>query len=129
MDTISTFLTRIRNAQMAGHEKVDMPSSKIQVCLAQILKQEGYVRHFKTVKDNKQGMMRVYLKYDEAGKPLITQIDRVSRPGLRVYVGADKIPQVMSGYGLAVLSTNQGLLSGREAQEKKIGGEVLCTVW
>ena len=129
MDTIGDFITRLRNASLAGHEKVDIPSSNMRQGIATKLKESGYVRHFKVVKDGKQGMMRVYLKYDKAGEPLLSNIRRYSRPGRRFYVGSDKIPVVRSGYGMAILSTNKGLLSGTEAKEQNVGGEVLVTVW
>lgn len=129
MDTIGDFLTRVRNASMARLEKVDVPASKIRAGIANVLKEEGYIRHFKVARDGKQGMMRVYLKYDEKGTPVITEIRRSSRPGRRYYVKQDKIPKVRSGFGLSILTTSQGVMSGKKAEESKIGGEVLCTVW
>ncbi|HEX4925699.1 MAG TPA: 30S ribosomal protein S8 [Bdellovibrionales bacterium] len=129
MDTIGDFLTRVRNASMARLEKVDVPASKIRAGIANVLKEEGYIRHFKVARDGKQGMMRVYLKYDERGTPVITEIRRSSRPGRRYYVKQDKIPKVRSGFGLSILTTSKGVMSGRKAEESKIGGEVLCTVW
>lgn len=129
MDTIGEFLTRIRNASHARHEKVDMPASKVRAGIAEVLKSEGYIRHYKVVRDNKQGMMRVYLKYNDKGVPVINELKRKSRPGLRVYVSKDEIPRVRSGYGLSILSTNKGIVSGTKAQELNLGGEVLCTVW
>ena len=129
MDTIADFLTRVRNASMAKLEKVDVPASKIRPGIAGVLKEEGYIRHFKVARDGKQGMMRVYLKYDEKGVPVITEIRRSSRPGRRYYVAQDKIPKVRSGFGLSILSTSKGILSGTKATEQKLGGEVICTVW
>lgn len=129
MDKIAEFATRIRNASQAKHEKVDIPASKIRQGIAEVLKSEGLIRNFKVVRDGRQGMMRVYLKYTEGGEPLITDIQRVSRSGRRAYVPVTKIPKVRSGFGITVLSTNMGILSGREAQEKKVGGELLLKVW
>ena len=129
MDTISQFLTLIRNAGAARHEKVDLPASKVRAGIAQILANEGLIRSFKVAKDSKQGIMRVYLKYDEAGKHVISSIDRVSRPGRRVYVKSDKIPTVRSGMGMSIISTSRGILSGKQATDQKIGGELLATLW
>ncbi|MGZ3791031.1 MAG: 30S ribosomal protein S8 [Bdellovibrio sp.] len=129
MDTISQFLTMIRNAGAAKHEKVDLPASKVRAGIAQILVNEGLIRSFKVAKDSKQGIMRVYLKYDEAGNHVISSIDRVSRPGRRVYVKSDRIPKVRSGMGMTILSTSKGIMSGKQATEQKLGGELLATLW
>jgi small subunit ribosomal protein S8 len=129
MDTIADFLTKVRNASMAGHEKVDIPNSNLRSGIATILRDTGYIRNFKVVRDHRQGVMRIYLKYTEEGKPAFSAIDRVSRPGRRVYVGTNEIPKVRSGYGLAILSTSQGVLSGDQATSKNLGGELLCTIW
>jgi small subunit ribosomal protein S8 len=129
MDTISQFLTLIRNAGAAKHEKVDLPASKVRAGIAQILVNEGLIRSFKVAKDSKQGIMRLYLKYDEAGNHVISSIDRVSRPGRRVYVKSDKIPVVRSGVGMSIISTSKGILSGKQANDQKIGGELLATIW
>ena len=129
MDTIGDFLTRIRNAGMGSHDKVDVPSSNMRAGIAKILQDSGYIRSFKIAKDGKQGMMRGYLKYDNDGAPAITKVHRVSRPSRRVYVGSKDVPEVRSGYGLAILSTNKGILSGETATEEKVGGELLCQVW
>ncbi|XGC80081.1 30S ribosomal protein S8 [Bdellovibrio bacteriovorus] len=129
MDTISQFLTMIRNAGAAKHEKVDLPASKVRAGIAQILANEGLIRSFKVAKDSKQGIMRVYLKYDEAGNHVISSIDRVSRPGRRVYVKSDKIPTVRSGMGMTILSTSKGIMSGKQAADQKLGGELLATLW
>jgi small subunit ribosomal protein S8 len=129
MDTIAQFLTVIRNAGAAKHEKVDMPASKVRAGVAQILANEGYIRSFKVAKDSKQGIMRVYLKYDEAGNHVITAIDKVSTPGRRVYIKSDKIPKVRSGLGMCVISTSKGIMSGKQAADSKLGGELLCTIW
>ncbi len=129
MDTISQFLTLVRNAGAARHEKVDMPASKVRAGIAQILVNEGFIRSFKVAKDSKQGIMRVYLKYDESGAHAINSIDRVSRPGRRVYVKSDKIPKVRSGLGMTIVSTSKGIMSGKQATEAKLGGELLATIW
>jgi small subunit ribosomal protein S8 len=129
MDTVGDFLTRVRNGVMAGHEKVDIPSSNLRLGIANVLKEEGYIRHVKSVRDGKQGMMRVYLKYTSQGKPVMNHIERLSRPSRRVYVGSEEIPKVRSGFGLSVLSTSKGIMSGNAAKEQNIGGEVLCKVW
>ncbi len=129
MDTIGDFLTRIRNAGMAKHEKVDVPNSNMRVGLAKVLQEAGYIRSYKVAKDGKQGIMRVYLRYDKAGTHTIKKVHRVSTPGRRLYVSASDIPQVRSGYGLAILSTNKGVLSGQEASKQNVGGELLCKVW
>ncbi len=129
MDTIGEFLTRIRNAGSAKHEKVDVPSSNMRVGIATVLRDAGFIKSFKVVKDGKQGMMRVYLRYDEKGRHVISNISRVSKPGRRVYVRCEEIPNVRSGYGISILSTSKGVMSNKEAVEKKLGGELICTVW
>lgn len=129
MDTVSEFITRIRNAGAAKHEKVDIPASKFRQNLAEILASQGFIRSFKVAKDSKQGIMRVYLKYDEVGNHAINEISKVSRPGRRVYVSSTDIPVVRSGLGVAILSTSRGLMSGAEAQKNNVGGELLCRVW
>lgn len=129
MDTIGDFCTCIRNAISAGREKVDVPSSNMRKNIAGKLEQYGYIRGFRVVEDGKQGMMRIYLKYDESQSSVIQSIQRVSRPSYRRYVKANDIQDIKSGYGLTIISTNQGVLSGREARHKKVGGEVLCEIW
>ena len=129
MDTIGEFLTRVRNAGLAKHEKLDVPASKMRVGIGKILLESGYIRSFKVAKDGKQGVMRVYLKYGDNGKPVITAVDRVSRPGRRVYVKAHDIPQVRNGYGISILSTNRGIVDGDKAKLDNLGGELLCQVW
>ena len=129
MDTIGDFLTRVRNAGMAKHEKVDVPSSNMRMGIAKVLQEAGYIRSYKTAKDDKQGLMRVYLRYDKNGHHVITRVHRVSRPGKRAYVGAAEIPRVRSGYGVAILSTNKGVVSGEQAVKENVGGEVLCQIW
>jgi small subunit ribosomal protein S8 len=126
MDTVGEFLTRIRNASKSGHEKVDMPSSKMRVALSEIFLKNGMIRSYKVAKDSKQGVMRIYLKYDEAGASFISKIARVSIPGRRVYCSVDQIPRVKNGLGFVVVSTSKGVLTGGEAINKNIGGELLC---
>ena len=129
MDTIGDFCTCIRNATFSGKEKVDVPSSNIRKRIADKLQQYGYIRGYRVVDDGKQGLMRIYLKYDERQSPAINSIQRVSRPSCRCYVKSENIRDVRSGYGLTILSTNQGVLSGREARKQKVGGEILCEIW
>ena len=129
MGKIAEFATRIRNATHARHEKVDVPNSKIRQGIAEVLKKEGFIRSYKVVRDGKQGVMRVYLKYSESGDSLINGIVRASRSGRRLYVGNDEIPKVRSGFGMAILSTNKGIVSTKMAQELKVGGELLLKIW
>lgn len=128
-DPIADMLTRIRNAGMAQHPKLDIPSSNVKVAVAEVLKNLGYIKNFKVISDDLQGVLRVYLKYDDNNNAVIHEITRVSKPGRRVYVGHDEIPRVKSGLGAAILSTSQGVMDDVAAREKKIGGEVLCTIW
>ena len=128
-DPIADLLTRIRNASRAEHEKVDIPSSKLKLRIAGILKGEGFIRNFRLIEDRKQGTLRVYLKYGAGNEKMISGMVRVSTPGRRVYVTADKIPSVLGGMGLTILSTSKGVLTGRESRKLKIGGEVLAIVW
>jgi small subunit ribosomal protein S8 len=129
MDTVADFLTRIRNAGLAKHEKVDVPSSGIRAGIAAVLQKNGYIRSFKVVRDGKQGMMRVYLRYNQSGLPMINTIRRESTPGLRKYVKATEVPKVRNGYGMAVLSTSKGIMSGDDATQSKLGGELLFQIW
>lgn len=129
MDRIGDFCTRIRNATMARHNKVDIPHSKIQQGIAEQLKSNGYIRGYKVAYSGVQGLIRVYLKYKKEGSPAISKIKRLSKPSKRSYVGADNIPDARSGYGLVVLSTSKGILSGKEAKEQNVGGEILCQIW
>ena len=128
-DPIADMLTRIRNGSMAEHEKVDIPASKLKVRIAELLKEEGFIKNFRLIEDRKQGILRVYLKYGPGQERVITGLRRVSKPGRRLYVGADKIPSVLGGMGVAVLSTPRGVLADREARRQRVGGEVLCFVW
>ena len=126
-DPIADMLTRIRNAQMVGHVETSMPCSKLKVSIAQVLKDEGYVEDFAVREDGPKKVLRIGLKY-YAGKPVIERIERVSRPGLRVYKGRDAIPQVMNGLGVAIVTTPRGVMTDRKARATGIGGEVLCYV-
>ena len=128
-DPIADMLTRIRNASRAEHEKCDIPSSKIKVRLAEILKDEGFIKNFRVLEDTKQGTLRVYLKYGTSNEKMITGLVRVSTPGRRVYVGHTNIPSILGGMGVAVLSTPRGVVTDREARKQKVGGEVLAYVW
>jgi small subunit ribosomal protein S8 len=128
-DPIADMLTRIRNAGLAKHQKLDIPSSNLKVALATVLKDLGYIKNFKTVSDDKQGVLRVYLKFDSDNQHVIHEIKRVSTPGRRIYVGKDEIPMVKNGLGCAILSTSKGLLADAAAREAQLGGEVLCTLW
>ena len=128
-DPIADMLTRIRNAGMAQHPKLDIPSSNVKVAVAEVLKNLGYIKNFKVISDDLQGILRIYLKYDDNNSNVIHEITRVSKPGRRVYVGHNEIPSVKSGLGAAILSTSQGVMDDVAAREAKVGGEVLCTVW
>ncbi len=125
-DTIADMLTRIRNAQSASKENVVMPSSKVKVSIAKVLKEEGYIEDFR-VDGDKKPELSVMLKY-YAGKPVIEKIERVSRPGLRIYRGCDDLPTIMSGLGVAIISTSKGVLTDRKARQLQVGGEILCVV-
>ena len=129
-DPIADLLTRIRNGIQAHHDRVELPSSKLKVEIARILKSEGFISNFKLVDENKtQGVLRIYLKYSEDGEPVIHGIERVSRPGRRVYRNKQEIPRVLGGLGLAIVSTSKGVLAGHDAVKNGVGGEVLCQVW
>jgi small subunit ribosomal protein S8 len=127
-DPIADLFTRIRNGLMVGHSKIDIPSSRMKVRIVEILKDEGYIQNFRNYEDNRQGILRVYLKY-HADNPVITGIKRISKPGRRSYVGREKIPSVLNGLGTAIISTSSGVVTDRECKEKGIGGEVLGFVW
>lgn len=128
-DPIADFLTRIRNAQKARFDKLDIPASKMKASLARILKEEGYIKNFKLIRDNRQGIIRIHLKYGETRENIISGINRVSRPGCRIYVGHDEIPRILNGMGINILSTSKGIMTDRQARKEHIGGELLCSVW
>ena len=128
-DPIADMLTRIRNAGKAKHNSVDIPGSKIKTEIAKVLKESGYIRNYKFISDNKQGTLRVYLKYMSDQKQTIINIERVSKPSRRTYLNAKSVNPVYNGMGIAIMSTSQGVMTDKAAREKNIGGEVLCTVW
>src|SRR5699024_3634369 len=128
-DPIADMLTRIRNANMVRHEKLELPGSKIKREIADILKREGFVRDYEFIEDNKQGILRIFLKYGPNNERVITGLKRISKPGLRVYAKADEVPRVLNGLGIAIISTSKGVLSDKEARAQAVGGEVLAYVW
>jgi small subunit ribosomal protein S8 len=127
-DPIADMLTRIRNGLRARHARVDMPSSKLKVEIARILKDEGYIANFKLAEEGKKKTLRIFLRYTPDGDSVISSLERVSRPGRRVYVGAHKVPRVMGGMGINILTTPQGLMTGKAARKAGVGGELLCQV-
>jgi len=127
-DPIADLFTRIRNGQMVRHPRVDIPGSKMKKRIVEILKDEGYIKNFRYYEDGKQGILRVYLKYQN-DEPVIRGIERVSKPGRRNYVGRDTIPRVLNGLGLAIVSTSSGIFTDEQCREKGVGGEVLGRVW
>ena len=128
-DPIADMLTRIRNANLAGHDKIVIPSSKIKESIADILKEEGYISGFEKIEDNKQGMLKISMKYGEDRAKVINGIKKISKPGLKVYAKADQIPRVLGGLGIAVISTSKGVISDVQAKKEHIGNEVICYVW
>jgi len=128
-DPIADLLTRIRNANIAHHDRLEVPGSKIKKAIADILKEEGFIREVEWVDDKKQGIIRIYLKYGPNKERVITGLRRISKPGLRVYAKKDEIPRVLGGLGIAILSTSKGLMSDRRARKEGLGGEVICYVW
>lgn len=128
-DPISDYLTRLRNAQKARHPYTDIPASKVKRAMTQILLDKGYVRNYLNIDDGKQGLLRVYLKYNRAGVPAIRELRRVSKPGLRRYSGSAELPRVRNGLGVAIISTSQGVMTDKEARRAGIGGEVLATIF
>lgn len=128
-DPIADMLTRMRNAILIKSEKVDIPASKMKVEVAKILKEEGFIKSYKIIKDKKQGILRVTLKYTPENEPVVTGLRRISKPGRRVYIGKSEIPKVMGGVGIAIITTPKGILSDKECRGEGVGGEVLCYVW
>jgi small subunit ribosomal protein S8 len=128
-DPIADMLTRIRNANMVKHQKVDIPSSTMKVSIATVLKQEGFIKNYKVISDNLQGVLRIYLKYIDEKDGVINEIKRISKPGGRVYVKTDEIPEVKCGLGIVILSTSKGVITDSAARKTGLGGEVICTVW
>lgn len=128
-DPLADMLTRLRNAAAAKFQKVDIPASQLKLSIARILKEEGFIKNYKIIKDSKQGILQIHLKYDERNQPMISGLKRVSKPSRRIYAGKDEIPLVRGGLGVAILSTNRGILTDREARKLGVGGEVLCQIW
>jgi small subunit ribosomal protein S8 len=128
-DPIADMLTRIRNAANARHNRVDIPASKMKVAIAKILQEEGFIQSTRQIQDQKQGVLRIFLKYGQERESAIQGLQRVSTPGRRIYVSRNTLPRVMGGYGVAILSTSQGLMTGLSARQKGLGGEVVCHVW
>ena len=128
-DPIADMLTRIRNANRAGHKEVEMPSSNLKLEIVKILKQEGYIKDYELVKGNKQGIIKIQLKYEPSKKGVISVIKRVSKPGLRIFVKKDNIAKVLNGMGISILSTSKGILTDKKAGEMGVGGELICTVY
>ncbi|BAU26091.1 SSU ribosomal protein S8P [Aneurinibacillus soli] len=128
-DPIADMLTRIRNANMVRHEKLEVPASKIKRDIANILKEEGFVRDVEYVEDNKQGILRIFLKYGTGNERVINGLKRISKPGLRVYAKNNEIPRVLGGLGIAVISTSKGVMTDKQARQQQAGGEVLAYVW
>ena len=128
-DPIADFLTRIRNANQAKHEVLEVPASNIKKGIAEILKREGFVKNVEVIEDDKQGIIRVFLKYGQNGERVITNLKRISKPGLRVYSKREDVPKVLNGLGIAIISTSKGLMTDKEAREAGLGGEVLAYIW
>lgn len=128
-DPISDFLTRIRNAQQAGHRRVDIPASKMKRAITKILLDKGYIQNYLDIDDAKQGLIRIFLKYDHYGQPVIKKLTRVSKPGLRKYTKSLEAPRVLNGLGIAVLTTSKGVMTDKEARKLNVGGEVLCYIY
>jgi small subunit ribosomal protein S8 len=128
-DPIADMLTRIRNANSAGLDHVDVPNSKAKVAIARILKDEGFIKYYKVMRNTKQGTIRVFLKYGPNKERTLMGLERISKPSLRRYMKSTEIPHVRGGLGITILSTSQGILTGRECRQRSIGGEILCTVW
>ena len=128
-DPISDLLNRLRNAMRAGHDRVDLPASRLKEDLLKVLSNEGYVGAYRRVEENGRPFLRVVLKYDAEGDPIVGGLERVSRPGRRVYAAAKEIPEVLGGLGISIVSTSKGIRTGRQAREERLGGEILCNIW
>ncbi len=128
-DPVADMLTKVRNAAMARHEKVDVPASKLKLEIVKILKTEGYIKNFKKVQENGKNILRIFLKYDEENNPVIHGVKKISTPGRRVYSGYKDLPRVYNGYGTIIVSTSSGVTTGKKASEKMVGGELVCTIW
>jgi len=128
-DPVSDLLVRVRNAQKAGHDVVSVPASTIKIAVTHLLKEEGFIRNYKCIRDRKQGILKIALKYREDGSGVILGLDRISKPGRRIYVGVEQIPYVKNGLGVAILSTPKGVMTDRDARKQRIGGELICSVY
>ncbi len=128
-DPIADMLARIRNASLVRHKTVEVPASKMKLAIVKILKEEGYIEDYRFVPEGPQGKIEIVLKYDENKRPVIAGMRKISKPGRRVYVKKDELPKVMGGYGIAIISTSQGIMTDHEARRRGIGGEVICEVW
>ncbi len=128
-DPVADMLTKIRNAAQARHEKVDIPVSKLKLEIVKILKTEGYIKNFKKVQEDNKSVIRIFLKYDEANTPVIHGLEKISKPGRRVYSSYKDLPRVYNGYGTVIVSTSSGVTTGKKATEKQVGGELICTIW
>ena len=128
-DPVADMLTKIRNAAQARHEKVDIPVSKLKLEIVKILKTEGYIKNFKKVQEDNKSVNRIFLKYDEANAPVIHGLEKISKPGRRVYSSYKDLPRVYNGYGTVIVSTSSGVTTGKKAAEKQVGGELVCTIW
>ena len=128
-DPIADYLTRIRNANMVKHESLEMPASNIKKSMTEILKNEGFIKDYEVVEDNKQNVLRIFLKYGKDQQRVISGLKRISRPGLRSYVDSDNVPKVLNGLGIAILSTSKGVITDKEARAQHVGGEVIAYIW
>jgi len=128
-DPLSDLLTRLRNGMRAGHDRVDVPASRVKEAILKVLEEEGFVASFRKVQEEGRPVLRVGLKYDSEGEPIVAGIERVSRPGRRVYARADAIPSVLGGLGVSIVSTSKGIVTDKTARAKRLGGEVLCNIW
>jgi small subunit ribosomal protein S8 len=128
-DPVADLLSRIRNAHLAKHDRLDVPASRLKLEICRILKEEGFIKNFRPLEGEQAGTVRIFLRYDTEGQPAISHLVRVSRPGRRIYRGAEQLRPVLNGLGLGIVSTSQGLLSDRQARERRLGGEMLCEVW
>ncbi|WP_125707012.1 30S ribosomal protein S8 [Companilactobacillus zhongbaensis] len=128
-DPIADYLTRIRNANMVKHESLEVPASNIKKSMTEILKNEGFIKDYEVIEDNKQGVLRIFLKYGQDQQRVITGLKRISRPGLRSYVDADNVPKVLNGLGIAIISTSKGVITDKEARAQHVGGEVIAYIW
>ena len=128
-DPVADMLTKVRNAAVARHEKVDIPASKLKLEIVKILKTEGYIKNFKKVQEGGHSIIRIILKYDDSNNPVIHGVKKISTPGRRVYSGYKELPRVFNGYGTIIVSTSSGVTTGKKASEKMVGGELICSIW